>query len=142
MLCAAPVYIEKYGAPACPQDLEQHNFIEATNSSIPQSTEWGFTRNGVFEKAVVSGNISINDSMAAEQLALCGAGITVLPDFVVYEDIKNGALVRLLPDYVIGTMPFHAVFPEKVYMPPKVRVYLDFLVQFYQDNPLFNAAET
>ena len=138
VLCAAPSYIEKHGKPDTPQDLANHNFITATYSNIPDSIEWGFTRNGNYEKANVQGNISANDSIAVKKMTIYGAGITSLPTFLADEEIKNGKLVRLLPEYKEGTSPIYAVFPEKKYMPPKVRAYIDFLVDFYEGNPLFN----
>lgn len=138
MFCAAPSYIKKHGQPKTPDQLKTFNFIQATYAHIPATTEWGVTREGHFEKVEVSGNITIDDSLTVKNMVIQGAGITSLPSFTIREEIKNGDLIQLLPDYEVGRSSFYAVFPEKKYMPPKVRAYIDFLVEFFENNPLLD----
>jgi DNA-binding transcriptional LysR family regulator len=137
VMCASPQYIAQHGKPATPHDLKNFNFIEAQYAHVPKNYEWGMSKDGVFYPAEVSGNLRVDDSMTVKKLVMDGAGITSLPSFTIREEVAEGKLVVLLEDYEVGSMPVYVVFPEKKYMPPKVRVFLDMLAASFEANPMF-----
>lgn len=137
ILCASPDYIAKNGNPQSIKDLKNHNYIQSSYAHISQDIEWGATLNGNYEKIEVDGNIKVDNSLIVKQMVNEGAGITSLPTFLVSDDINQGKLIKLLPEYQVGITPFYVVFPEKKYMPPKVRAYIDFLVEFFENNTMF-----
>ena len=141
-LCATPAYIEKHGQPKTLEDLKNFNFLQARYAHIDEDVEWGMSRDGQFHPAQVQGNISVDDSMTVKKMVLDGAGISTLPSFASIDEINQGVLVELLPEYTVGSVPIYAVFPEKKYMPPKVRAYLDALVDYFSNNPQFNTTKT
>lgn len=136
MLCATPSYIKKHGQPQTPGELSSFNFIQSNYAHISPSIEWGVTRDNHFEKVEVTGNITVDDALTVKNMVLNDAGITSLPSFVIHDEINNGELIQLLPDYQLARFPFYAVFPERKYMPPKLRAYINFLVEFFDDYPL------
>ena len=70
------------------------------------------------------------------QLALQGAGIARLADFMVARPIRDGKLVPLLADqHHPERTPAFAVFPPGTQKIPKVRVFLDFLVERFGREP-------
>lgn len=138
-LCAAPVYIQQYGQPTCPADLPNFNFLHARYAHIDENMEWGVSKDGQYYPVKAQGNISVDNSMSVKKMVLDGAGITSLPSFSVADEIERGELVELMPDYKVGSVPIYAVFPEKKYMPPKVRVYLDALVAYFSVSSHFNS---
>ena len=138
ILCATPAYIEKHGQPTSPEDLKNYNFITARYAHIPEEAEWYMHKDGQPYPAKTQGNISVNDGMTVKKMILDSAGISSLPTFCIIDEITQGSLVELLPDYKVGSVPIYAVFPEKKYMPPKVRAYLDVLVEYFSNNPLFS----
>lgn len=127
VLCASEDYINRCGEPKTPQDLTRHNNILYTYHTT--LNEWAFIQNGEEERVRISGNYQVNNSEALRESLLQGLGIGRLPSFAVGEDIRLGRLVRLLPDYQMPHKDLYAVFPEKQYMPEKVRVFIDFLVE-------------
>lgn len=58
-----------------------------------------------------------------------GLGIIRQPAFVVAEALRKKALVRVLPDWYAGEHAVSAVYPNRQYLPPKVRTFVDFLAE-------------
>jgi len=63
-----------------------------------------------------------------------------LPTFVAGPDLKTGPLVKLFEAYRIPDMTIYAVFPERAYLPAKVRDFLDFAIEYFgDDKPYWDA---
>src|SRR5262245_20788844 len=70
------------------------------------------------------------------QLALLGAGIAKLADFLVADWVRSGQLVRLLADQQIQqSASVFAVIASGTQKIPKVGVFIDFLVERFQPQP-------
>lgn len=69
------------------------------------------------------------DATLAVREAVCrGAGLSVLPDYVVADDLAAGRLVLVLPQWRLPSGGIHAVFPAARFRPAKVRAFVNFLV--------------
>ena len=82
----------------------------------------------------VSGPMEVNSPMAARAAAVAGLGFAILPDFIAAPDIEAGRLVPLLDDRMLKGGGIFAVYPHRRYLPAKVRVFVDFLVQWFKTN--------
>lgn len=111
-----------------PQDLEMLPWIANTNLQGPASWTLSHPRKGPVEVAVQIRHES-NTSTAIRSMALCALGAAVLPLWLVAEDLAEGRLVRLLPEYSLPVQPVNVVFPNSQHLPPKSRVFIDFLLQ-------------
>ena len=129
VLCACPSYIERYGMPVTPSELCNHNCILFSYSG--DANEWALNKDGQSEVVKVSGSYRVNNSEAILEALLDGIGIGRLPTFVAGPDLKAGNLVRVLDSYHLPNHTFYAVFPEREYMPAKVRAFLDFAVEYF-----------
>jgi len=134
VLCASKEYLERHGTPQKPGDLINHNCIlYSYHSTI---NEWGFITNTEEEKVRISGNYQVNNSEALRESLVQGLGIGRLPTFIAGQHIKNGSLVPVLQEYKMPQKTLYAVFPERQYLPEKVRVFIDYLIDnFDRDNP-------
>jgi DNA-binding transcriptional LysR family regulator len=65
--------------------------------------------------------------IALRQAAAAGAGVVQLPTMMLKEDIANGTLQQLLPDWAPRSGIIHAVFPSRLGLIPAVRELIDFL---------------
>jgi len=136
-ICASPEYLAQQGTPKTPADLLSHNAILYSYSNNAQ--EWTLTNAEGSEIVVVSGNYQVNNSEALLEALLQDAGIGRLPTFVTGSEIRSGRLVNLFEQYQMPVKSIYAVFPERAYMPAKVRVFLDFIVDcFGEDNPYWD----
>lgn len=59
--------------------------------------------------------------------ARCGAGIALLPAWLVQDDVNNGQLVHLLPNHRFPRQGIYALYPNTRHVPEKVRMFIDFL---------------
>ena len=70
--------------------------------------------------------------MATRAAAVSGLGWAVLPDFIAEPDIQSGRLVPVLDEWIPKGGGIFAVYPHRRYLPAKVRVLVDFLVQWFK----------
>lgn len=127
-LVATPAYLARRGTPLTPDDLAAHEWIALTVLSSP--TRWTFTDASGAEHVVQTRAVaSANSTPAAHAFVMAALGLSVLPDYLVGEDIAAGRLVSLLPDYLLPQGGVYAVYPGK--QPPvKVRAFIDLLKEY------------
>ena len=138
VLCASPDYIDRYGRPATPAELSDHNCVLYSYSS--DANEWTLIGEGGPETVTVSGSYQVNNSEALLEALREGVGIGRLPTFVAGPDLKTGRLVKLFESYRIPEFTIYAVYPERQYLPAKVRAFLDFAIEYFGgDQPYWDA---
>ncbi len=128
VLCASPDYLRRHGAPRVPQDLLQHNCLTFHRAGRRQRL-WRFEQGGQWTEVRVEGDRSADDASLARQWALAGYGITFKSELDMREDIAQGALVHLLPDWNTDAYPLHALLPSGRFVPARVRALVEFLAQ-------------
>ncbi|MBD2463535.1 LysR family transcriptional regulator [Oscillatoria sp. FACHB-1407] len=128
IVCAAPAYLERHGIPMTPDDLAQHNclVLSAYKTTLNQ---WRFKDGSGYREMSVQGNFEVNSGNALYKALLAGVGISRVATALVTCDLQSGRLIRLLEDYEDDTDGgIYAVFPSDRYLLPKVRVFVEFLV--------------
>lgn len=127
-VCAAPDYIARHGTPERPEALADHNCLYYGH--VQAGDSWAFSAPAGETSVRVSGNFVANNSEAIRELVLGGAGIGLLPNYAVASDLACGRLLELLEEWE-PKGPFgegvYAVWLPNRYLPPKVRVFVDFL---------------
>jgi DNA-binding transcriptional LysR family regulator len=131
--CAAPAYLAQHGAPQIPDDLAAHNCLGYRYD--PGRDEWRFEGAQGPESVRVRGNLQTNNGDALRMAALLGAGVVMLPSFIVGPDLASGLLLRILPSYQIPELAIHALYPHSRLLSAKLRSFVDFLVPKYGDHP-------
>jgi len=139
VLSAAPAYLEARGAPRDIDELEHHACLiysyQATGAG------WRLTGPGGARRLNVSGPLKVNNGDAILAAALGGLGIALLPCFICGDDLRAGRLVRVLPDWGLASdSAVSAVYPAARHLSPKVRVFVDFLVERFGDKPYWDEA--
>lgn len=138
VICASPDYLKRHGRPASPAELIGHNCVLYSYSS--EASEWTLIDENGPETVVVSGNYQVNNSEALREALVRGVGIGRLPTFVAGPDLKAGRLINLFESYRMPYKTIYAVFPERQYMPAKVRAFLDFAIEYFGgDEPYWDA---
>jgi DNA-binding transcriptional LysR family regulator len=133
-VCGSPELIEKYGEPRHPRDLASIPCIIDTNGRW--LSNWPFIGDDSDLVSVsVSGPIEVNSPMAARAAALAGLGFAILPDFIAKTEIEQGRLIPVLNERMPKGGGIFAVYPHRRYLPAKVRVFVDFLVQWFKKFP-------
>ena len=127
-LCAAPEYLQRRGTPRHPGELSQHNCL-ILPVAMPDSV-WRFTRGSERVEVKVHGAVQTDALETLRDLVLNGTGLTLLPDEMADKAIRKGRLIRLLKEWEIEPrVNLYAVYLPTPYLPPKVRAFIDFLVE-------------
>lgn len=136
VVCAAPAYLAARGTPATPQDLAGHACLVYSLSSSPR--DWRFSGEDGLATVRVGGRYAVNSSIALRDAVLAGAGIALLPTFVVGPELRAGRLQPLLPGWTAAPQSLYAVHPDRRYVPPKVRAFIDHLVRRIGERPAWD----
>jgi DNA-binding transcriptional LysR family regulator len=126
LLVASPAYLARAGAPACPQELRERETLDYGGELDPGP--WQLVgAHGETMRAEHTPRVLCHDFIVVREAALAGVGIAQLPESVVREDLRSGALTRVLPDWSSPEGIVHVVFPSRRGLLPAVRVFIDFL---------------
>lgn len=138
-LCAAPEYWKQHGKPAHPRELSHHKAVIYTNLRTPG--EWVFKENGKTFSVKLDGNITTNNDVVIRSAAVHGVGIFYGPSFIVSHALRSGQLETALEDFNDDPLGIYAVYPSSRNLSPKVRAFIDFLVEWFRHTPDWEDAE-
>lgn len=127
MMVASPAYLKKYGVPDSINDLKKFNCI--VDSVADYLDRWPLINNNSPANIKVNSNLMINNGELVREMAIAGMGITLLPDFFVKDDIKNGKLVAILKDKINKKGTISAIYPKSRHLSSSIRIFVDFLVE-------------
>jgi DNA-binding transcriptional LysR family regulator len=140
IVCASPSYLARHGRPSQPTDLAHHSCL--TLSRNQGATTWPFRIGNKMVQVAVKGPISADSTAMLLNLAIEGAGILRLSEHVVGEGIQKGQLEPLLQDVEDPERyPLWAVLPPGRNQAPKVRAFLDFLLERIGSTPWRGGSE-
>lgn len=131
--CAAPEYLQARGTPRTPQELESHNCLVFADSA--HFRDWSFEKDGQRTVIHARGNLRCGDTNVLRVAAVNGLGVLMLGSFIVAEDLQAGRLVPILSDYMMGRFGVFAVYANRRFLPPKVRLFVDALVRRFGAHP-------
>ena len=133
LLCASPAYLEERGTPHTPQDLALHNCLVYSNELTPDS--WRLQGPAGVETVRVNGPLCADNGDLLRSAAVAGLGVTLLPSFIVGEDLRAGRLREVLADYCPPEISIYAVYPSRRYLSAKLRSFIDFVAEYFGENP-------
>ncbi len=133
--CASPDYLKLHGHPQHPSDLRQHNCL--TYSYSGTNNDWHFSKDDQSLSVKASGKLNGNNGRAMSIAASLGTGITLKPLFMVQDFIDRGELVPILEDYDCGIHGVYAVYPHRRFLPAKMRSFIDYLKEAFEDTSNF-----
>lgn len=128
ILCAAPAYLAVHGTPALPEDLADHAFVAFgdRNPVELQKADGSRTRLDPDQSRC---NLIMDDGHSHRAVTVAGAGIAVHSLWSVADDLRTGALVRVLPECTcVSDSALTLLYPQANVLSAKVRVFMDFLL--------------
>lgn len=129
VIVATPSLCKSHGTP---QSLEE---LHTLPSVTQVSGDWGRVQQFQYEGKIIDFNVpqrfTMSSAQAVRNACLTGYGYSLLPDFMVAQDLEQGRLIRLLPDYAPIERPIYTLYAERRYTPQKIRVFVDFLIECF-----------
>ena len=109
-VCAAPSYLESFGTPSSPNDLQVHSCI-ALRDNDEDVMLWKFRllEGGPEVRVRIRPYLASNDGDVVRNWALAGRGIIVRSEWDVADDLRTGRLIRILPDHGLPDAPVIAL---------------------------------
>ncbi|MCW5698716.1 MAG: LysR family transcriptional regulator [Rhodospirillales bacterium] len=135
VIVAAPSYLERRGVPKTPMDLLRHNCLMRSGAQAFLN-EWSFDGpDGPFTLPI-KGNTKVNNGETLYEMVMAGLGICRLGEFRVAADIRDGQLVSLLTDTNrTEPLPIHVVYSHRKHLSPRVRAFVDYLIEKFTPVP-------
>lgn len=127
LLVASPAYLAQHGIPEHPQQLTEHSCLHFAYYS--DGEVWRLQRDERWVEVNVSGRLRANYGEALYEAALAGFGILQSASWIVGAAVRDGRLVRVLPDWQLAPSGVWALYPQGRYLSPKVRAFIDFFVE-------------
>jgi DNA-binding transcriptional LysR family regulator len=125
-LYASPPYVAKYGKPASIGDLKKHRIVTFGEPVPPHLSELNWLETvGDFESGKRVPTLQINDILSIKRAVQRGAGIAMLPDYLVD---KEAGLVQLLPETEVPSFDTYFAYPEVMKNQAKLHVFRDFVL--------------
>ena len=137
VLCAAPSYLEKYGAPTHPKDLIGSHFL------CYSYMDYAASKNPIMKVLYAASKsnqagLLANNGEILMTTAIAGEGYTLQPTFIVGEALKQGKLKAMLNDFELEAMGLYAVYPHRKLLAPKIRAFIDFVDNHFGEPPYWD----
>ncbi len=137
VLVASPDYLAGAGAPKTPADLAAHRCLAYGHMAAVH--RWQLMQGPEVVAVRISSTLCSNNGEVLRTSALAGNGIANLPTFLVGPDIEAGRLVSVLPENPPTELGIFALYAPNRYLAAKTRVFIDFLVARFGEEPAWDA---
>jgi len=131
-LVAAPAYFAKHGPPRSLDDIARHDCLVFVPRETRRPRDWRFLRNGAAVSITPSGAMSFSDAGALAAAAIAGYGLAQMRDYYTDTAIAAGELVPVLEKLKPEPDPISLVYPQARHLSPKVRVFIDFMLDNFR----------
>mgnify|MGYP001260940252 CR=1 FL=1 len=132
-MIASPRYFEQYGRPEKIDDLNDHKLLHYSNQA--NNAVWKITApSGEKRQVRTAGWLTVNDGQSLLNACVSGLGIAYLPSFLYADAMKDGLVQEAIPSLPVDVQGIYAVYPPGRFTQPKVRAFIDFLVNAFAEK--------
>ncbi len=129
VLVASPAYLRRAGRPKTPADLSSHAMVVGPMGS----DRWTFEKDGRQVSLRLEGRVVVSANESAVAAAVAGLGIAATGIIASRKELANRTLVRVLPDWQMGSVDVHAVFPAGRATKAAARALADHMLGAFRD---------
>lgn len=131
-LLASASYVEKFGAPTHPAELEDHRLLSFASLTTTENS-WEFEKDGKQQSVLIRPCLEMNDYAGLAAAILSGAGIGELPPVISSSFLKDDQLVDIMPSWQFPVMELSIVYTSNRHMPRATRMFKDFTIKMMPD---------
>ena len=124
VVVAAPAYLERFGAPAHPNELQNHRGVRIRIGD-ERVYRWEFERGDEQIAVDVPGALLIDQGHVALPVVKQGAALMYVPDFMVAQSVKDGVLTTVLDDWAAAGPGFHIYYSSRRQVPAGLRLFVE-----------------
>ncbi|XGV94745.1 MAG: LysR family transcriptional regulator [Leptolyngbya sp. BL-A-14] len=134
VLCAAPAYFSNRGTPSHPLELQQHSCLHYGH--LATVNQWLLIGPDGEHTISVQGAVCSNNGEVLREAAVRGLGITLLPMFIIGQEVEQGLLQVVLPEYHPPEISIYVIYPVNRHLSTKVRLFTNFLQDRFGNQPI------
>lgn len=134
VICASPEYLARHRPMRRPADLLHHDCIRLVARGRRSLDQWQFKEDGRLTHVQVRGSLLTSSGEVMHDWAVAGRGVAQKFLWDIEEDLSAGRLVRLLEPFESEERKLHLTYPTRTYLPPRVRLFIDFIVDALQHS--------
>ncbi len=137
IICAAPSYLDRHGAPKTLDDLAHHRCSAFRHPATGQVLPWYLEVDGAAVQRHVVPTLSTNDAELELQAVLAGQVIGQIANLSAATQIRDGRLVPLLLQHMSERIGVHVYYGSRAAQPRRVRAFIDLAIQRLLDSPIY-----
>lgn len=127
IVCASPDYVKKNGNAHKPSDLLKHSCLRLVSPVIALE-KWAFDGPEGQEQVTIGASpFQVNSADAMKAAIISGMGVGVLPLYAAIDGLRDGSLVRMMPDYRSQELNLYAIYPSRQYLDAKIKTWVEYL---------------
>jgi LysR family transcriptional regulator for bpeEF and oprC len=131
---ASPSYLERYSEPRSIEDLDQHVAVQYVSNRTGRIVNLNFDVDGTNTDVKMQGSLAVNDADAYVMCGVSGAGIIQAPLFMLAPHLAAGDLREILTHWKVCPMPLSVVYPHNRQLAPKVRVFVEWVAEVFEQS--------
>ena len=131
---ASPVYLQQRGTPQDPHELASHDFIRFAWSS---GNTVDMYRSDEKLRVATNSRYRVNNALAIREALVIGSGIGLCPEWLVYDLLVKGELVRVFPEWLASPHDLHLLYPSRRYQPLRSKLFIKFIADKFLGLPGF-----
>ena len=131
---ASPTYLAEHGEPAHPGELRRHSALVTRVARQGRGYAWEMSKDGFSQSFPLNVVIEADDPEVLKAPLFAGAGLMMATDQIMARHVADGSVRPVLQGWLGRCPELHAIFPQGRVQPPKLRAFVDFLVERLRDT--------
>jgi len=129
---ASPGYMKHHGEIKSIEQLKQTSFL--LMSSIQDTERLLLTSKEKQYELSVKPRVLVDDFLILKQMIIEDLGVAIIPDYMCEQEVANGELVQVLPNWGMRDVDVYALYPKHRLNLPKVKAFVDFIQTVFKQR--------
>ncbi|MCU5782903.1 LysR family transcriptional regulator [Alcanivorax balearicus MACL04] len=125
--CASPAYLRRHGTPRTVEELPSHRAVHYIAPSQGRPEPWEYRRDGEYHQVEIPGAVAVNNTELYIACCRAGLGMIQVPAYDVREDLDNGLLREVLPEWRAEPMEITLLYPQRLHLSHRFQVFSQWL---------------
>jgi DNA-binding transcriptional LysR family regulator len=131
---ASPDYLNHFGTPQSPDDLERHEMVGLLSSDSSEIIPLAFGSDSKMRQVRLPAMVTVTGPETNVACACMGLGLIQVPRYRVSAELASGALVEVLAGFPPSPLPIHVLYSHTRHLSPRLRVFIDWMAEQFRER--------
>jgi DNA-binding transcriptional LysR family regulator len=131
---ASPDYLNRFGTPQSPDDLERHEMVGLLSSDTSEIIPLVFGSDSKTRQVRLPAMVTVTGPETNVACARMGLGLIQVPRYRVSVELANGALVEVLAGFPPSPLPIHVLYSHTRHLSPRLRAFIDWMAEQFRER--------